>query len=74
MANRLESIEFTTYPDVRLHCNNGVVFDASMNDNNRERFDAMDDFPELIIEDYNTSRGLLKSGNIAVYVFLQRLM
>lgn len=74
MANRLESIEFTTYPDVRLQCSNGVVFDASMNDNNREKFDAMDDFPELLIEDYNASHGMLKSGEIEVFVFLERLM
>ena len=74
MANRLESIEFTTYPDVRLHCSSGIKFDASMNDYNRAKLDAMDDFPELLIEDYNTSHGMLKSGDIEVFVFLERLM
>ncbi len=69
----LESIEFTQYPDVRLHCENGVVFDASMNEHNRSKLDAMTDFPELLIEDYNTSHGMLKSGNIEIVVHLQRL-
>ena len=74
MAKTLESIEFTTYPDVRLYCSNGVRFDASMNDHNREKLDAMDDFPELLIEDYNASHGMLKSGDTEIFVFLQRLI
>ena len=74
MANTLESIEFTTYPDVRLHCSNGIKFEASMNDHNREKFDAMDDFPELLIEDYNAEHGMLKSGDIEVFVYLERLI
>ena len=74
MANRLESIEFTTYPDVRLHCSNGVKFEASMNDHNREKLDAMDAFPELLVEDYNAEHGMLKSGNTEIFVFLQRLI
>lgn len=69
----LEGIEFTTYPDVRLTCANGVKFDASMNEHNRRKLDAMIDFPELFIEDYNTSHGMLKSGDIEVVVHLQRL-
>ena len=68
----LESIEFTTYPDVRLRCSNGVQFKASMNEHNRRKLDAMDDFPDLFIEDYNASHGMLKSGDIEVVVYLER--
>ena len=71
--NRLESIEFKTYPDVRLHCTNGVMFDASMNDHNRRKLDAMDTFPELEIEDYNTEHGVLSTDGIDVFVSLERI-
>lgn len=69
----LASIEFTTYPDVQLTCENGVKFEASMNERNRKKLDAMTDFPELFIEDYNASHGMLKSGHLEVVVHLQRL-
>ena len=69
----LESIEFTTYPDVCLHCSNGVKFQASMNDHNRQKLDQMMDFPELLIEDYNAGHGMLSADGIDVFVSLERL-
>lgn len=69
----LASIQFMQYPDVLLTCENGVQFEASMNERNREKLDAMTDFPELLIEDYNASHGMLKSGDIEAVVHLQRL-
>ena len=69
----LQSIEFMTYPNLRLHCSNGVKFDASLNDYNRRKFDAMDTFPELSIEDYNTNHGVLSADGIEVFVNLERI-
>ena len=71
--NTLESIEFLTYPNLRLHCSNGVLFDASLNDHNREKLDQMDTFPELEIEDYNTEHGVLSADGIEVFVSLERI-
>ena len=71
--NTLDSIEFLTYPDLRLHCSNGVKFDASLNGYNRRKFDAMDTFPELSIEDYNTNHGVLSADGIEVFVNLERI-
>ena len=71
--NTLDSIEFLTYPDLRLHCSNGVKFDANLNDYNRRKFDAMDTFPELSIEDYNTNHGVLSADGIEVFVNLERI-
>ena len=71
--NTLTSIEFLMYPDLRLHCSNGVKFDASLNDYNRRKFDAMDTFPELSIEDYNTDHGVLSADGIDVFVSLERI-
>ena len=70
--NTLESIEFVTYPNLRLHCSNGVKFDASLNEHNRERLDAMVNFPELHIEDYNAHHGMLVADGIQVIVYLER--
>ena len=53
--NTLVSIEFVSYPNLRLQCSNGVKFDASLNDHNREKFDAMVNFPELLSRYTNTS-------------------
>ena len=69
----LESIEPTTYPNVVLNCANGVRFEASMNDRNRKKLDAMGTFPELFIEDYNAHHGMLKSGYLEVVVYLERV-
>jgi len=69
----LDSIEFTTYPDVILRCQNGVTFHASMNQHNREKIDTMTVFPELYIEDYNTHHGMLKSEDIEVVVYLEKV-
>lgn len=69
---KLESIEFVMWPDVRLHCERGVKFDASMNDRNRFKLDQMIDFPELEIEDCNSEHGVPRSGKIEVFVSLQR--
>ena len=69
----LESIEFVTYPDLRLYCSNGVIFDASLNDHNRQKFDQMETFPELLIEDYNAHHGMLTADGIEVVVYLRRL-
>ena len=71
--NTLESIEFLTYPNLRLHCSNGVLFDASLNDHNREKLDQMDTFPHLEIEDYNTEHGVLSADGIEVFVSLERI-
>ena len=71
--NTLESIEFMTYPNLRLHCSNGVQFEASLNDYNRRKFDAMDTFPVLSIEDYNTNHGVLSADGIDVFVSLERI-
>ncbi len=71
--NRLESIEFLTYPNLRLHCSNGVQFEASLNDQNRRKLDQMDTFPDLEIEDYNTEHGVLSADGIDVFVSLERI-
>jgi len=71
--NTLESIAFETYPNLRLQCSNGVVFDASLNAYNRWKFDQMETFPELFIEDYNAHHGMLKADGIEVVVYLRRL-
>lgn len=68
----LDSIEFLTYPTLLLRCQNGVRFEASMNAYNRRKFDQMDTFPELEIEDYNTSHGMLSADGITVVVYLRR--
>ena len=71
----LETIEYTQWPNVRLHCGNDVVFDASMNDYNRFKLDQIDqinEFPELLIEDCNAHHGVLQSGSIEVIVYLER--
>ena len=73
MPKTLQSIEFTKYPDVILKCENGIIFEASMNDHNRQKLDEMIDFPELLIEDYNTNHGMLKSGDIEAVVYLERM-
>ena len=70
--NTLVSIEFVSYPNLRLQCSNGVKFDASLNDLNREKFDAMVNFPELLIEDYNANHGMLVADGIEVFVYLER--
>ena len=70
---KLETIEYTMWPDVRLHCEKGVVFDAGMNDRNRFKLDSMTEFPELLIEDCNAHHGMLKSGHIEVIVYLERI-
>lgn len=73
--NTLDTIEFLTYPNLRLHCSNGVKFDASLNAHNREKFDEMDKrgiFPELLIEDYNAHHGILVGDGIQVIVYLER--
>ena len=69
----LQSIEFMTYPNLRLHCSNGVKFEASLNEHNRRKLDAMDTFPELEIEDYNAHHGMLSADGIAVVVYLERI-
>ena len=71
--NTLESIEFMTYPNLRLHCSNGVLFEASLNDYNRGKLDQMRSFPELEIEDYNTEHGVLSADGIDVFVNLERI-
>ena len=71
--NTLDSIEFLTYPNLRLHCSNGVMFDASLNDYNRRKLDAMDTFPVLEIEDYNSEHGVLSADGIDVFVNLERI-
>ena len=71
--NTLRSIEFMTYPNLRLHCSNGVMFDASLNDYNRQKLDQMRSFPELSIEDYNTNHGVLSADGIEVFVSLERI-
>ena len=71
--NTLQSIEFMTYPNLKLHCSNGVQFDASLNDYNRQKLDQMQTFPELEIEDYNTSHGVLSADGIDVFVHLERI-
>ena len=70
--NTLESIEFVKYPNLRLHCSNGIKFEASLNDHNRQKFDAMINFPELLIEDYNANHGILISNGIEVVVYLEK--
>ena len=73
--NTLESIEFITYPDLRLHCKGDVIFDASLNEFNRAKFDEMDRrgiFPELHIEDYNANHGILVGGGFQVIVYLEK--
>ena len=70
----LESIEFVTWPDLLLRLENGTQFHASMNDRNRHKIDQMTEFPELIIEDYNAHHGMLKSENIEVIVYLERML
>ena len=71
--NALASIEFLTYPNLRLHCSNGVQFEASLNDYNRQKLDQMNTFPELEIEDYNTNHGVLSADGIDVFVYLERI-
>ena len=71
--NTLASIEFMTYPNLRLHCSNGVQFEASLNDYNRRKLDQMDTFPHLEIEDYNTEHGVLSADGIEVFVSLERI-
>lgn len=71
--NALQSIEFLTYPNLRLHCSNGVQFDANLNDHNRRKLDQMRSFPELEIEDYNTEHGVLSADGIDVFVSLERI-
>ena len=71
--NTLESIEFMTYPNLRLHCSNGVQFDASLNDYNRQKLDQMNMFPNLEIEDYNSEHGVLSADGIDVFVNLERI-
>ena len=71
--NTLESIEFLTYPNLRLHCSTGVQFEASMNEHNRRKLDEMETFPELEIEDYNTEHGVLSADGITVFVSLERI-
>ena len=71
--NTLQSIEFMTYPNLRLHCSNGVQFDASLNDYNRQKLNQMCSFPALDIEDYNTEHGVLSADGIEVFVSLERI-
>ena len=73
--NTLDTIEFLTYPNLRLHCKGDVKFDASLNAHNRAKFDEMDRrgiFPELLIEDYNANHGKLVGGGFEVVVYLKR--
>ena len=69
---RLEEIEFSQYPNLLLHCENDVVFEASLNERNRKKLDAMTTFPELSIEDYNPRHGTLSADGLSVVVFLQK--
>ena len=71
--NSLASIEFMTYPNLRLHCSNGVKFEASLNVYNRRKLDQMRSFPKLEIEDYNAHHGMLSADGIAVVVYLERI-
>ena len=68
----LASIEFAKYPDLVLRCANGVSYHASMNEHNRRKFDEMETFPTLAIENYNSSHGSLESDGIIVVVHLER--
>ena len=68
----LKSIEFVAWPNVLLRCENGIEFEGFMNDRNRFKLDQMIDFPELIIDDCSTQYGVLRSGEIEVFLSLER--
>ena len=49
-VNILESITFTTYPDVLLTMTDGVQYKGFMNKRTREKFDFIVDFPHCVID------------------------